>query len=514
MKDAKELDSPPAEIVFDMKDVDGLTDMEYEGYYQSWVNAYEQVQEEVQIGISEFGCMALDDLKFFVVEKQFDKDKVTEQKIEDTTFDGSKMVTTQEQEDVHETAKDTNDDDYQEPKWEETHESEMTSEIKGGESQEQETVVHESEKTTGHVGFEKTPIGEIGETTRAIERDDNKHDEEQNDKQDDQTRPVFDRKNADETSEQQDEEPQEEKREERGIGTHSEESSRLTQQTEEDDEKDKDKPMEKTENCTSDDVYDDDRDEEQSPEESEGKQDDEQEEDQECTRVEEGNILEQTIAKLEKLKCFCDTALSELKKYDKEQKTRKKEEEEGIPQNFVQDKRMCSLDNFLSQFTTKEYERFQRLLVSRVLDKANQTTCERYGKEVPYSDLGLDMEYNRKDEEEAQILLAQTVAVARKIKEFMDTVVISDSIKLENILHEVYSMNKSLPNECDFTYQLTVMGYLFFIRPQRLIRQQSCADLLASILDLSEDYIQSYHNSHSFSCSSKLTTPNHQWIVH
>ena len=84
LKDAKELDSPPAEIVFDMKDVDGLTDMEYEGYYQSWVNAYEQVQERVQIGISEFKCMALDDLKFFVVKKQpMDEDKVTEQKSED-----------------------------------------------------------------------------------------------------------------------------------------------------------------------------------------------------------------------------------------------------------------------------------------------------------------------------------------------------------------------------------------------------------------------------------------------
>ena len=67
-----------------MRDVDGFTDTEYKGYCQSWVNAYEQVQEEVQIGISEFECMALDDLKFFVTEKQkIDKDKVTEQKSEE-----------------------------------------------------------------------------------------------------------------------------------------------------------------------------------------------------------------------------------------------------------------------------------------------------------------------------------------------------------------------------------------------------------------------------------------------
>ena len=81
---AKELDSPPVEIVFDMKDVDGFTDMEYDSYCQGWVNAYEQVQERVQFGISEFECIALDDLKFFVIEKQkFDKDKVTEQESEE-----------------------------------------------------------------------------------------------------------------------------------------------------------------------------------------------------------------------------------------------------------------------------------------------------------------------------------------------------------------------------------------------------------------------------------------------
>ena len=84
MDAAKTLETPPAEIEFDMRDVDGFTDMEYDSYCQSWVNAYEQVQEEVQIGISEFNCMALDDLKFFVIEKQkFDKDKVTEQKSEE-----------------------------------------------------------------------------------------------------------------------------------------------------------------------------------------------------------------------------------------------------------------------------------------------------------------------------------------------------------------------------------------------------------------------------------------------
>ena len=64
-----------------MKDVDGFTDMEYELYYQGWVNAYEQVQGKVQVGISEFECLALDDLLFFV--QQMDKDKVTEQKSEE-----------------------------------------------------------------------------------------------------------------------------------------------------------------------------------------------------------------------------------------------------------------------------------------------------------------------------------------------------------------------------------------------------------------------------------------------
>ena len=83
MKDAKELDSPPVEIVLDMKDVDGFTDTEYEGYCQGWVNAYEQVQERVQIGISEFECVTLDDLKFFVKKQKMDKDKVTEQKSEE-----------------------------------------------------------------------------------------------------------------------------------------------------------------------------------------------------------------------------------------------------------------------------------------------------------------------------------------------------------------------------------------------------------------------------------------------
>ena len=84
MNATKTLETPPVEIVFDMRDVDGFTDMEYDSYCQSWVNAYEQVQEEVQIGISEFECMALDDLKFFVVSQQkLDKDKVTEQKSEE-----------------------------------------------------------------------------------------------------------------------------------------------------------------------------------------------------------------------------------------------------------------------------------------------------------------------------------------------------------------------------------------------------------------------------------------------
>ena len=83
-KAAKTLDSPPAEIVFDVKDVDGFTDMEYEGYCQGWVNAYEQAKDKVQFGISKFECMALDDLKFFVVKKQkLEKGKVTEQESED-----------------------------------------------------------------------------------------------------------------------------------------------------------------------------------------------------------------------------------------------------------------------------------------------------------------------------------------------------------------------------------------------------------------------------------------------
>ena len=494
--------------------------------------------------------------------KDTPNDEGQRQKSEDESFDGSKMGAIQEQEDVQSgemTTSETKSVEVQEQELRKAHESETTTtrgatsdeaqgntgniadkttedtktvtvlkqegndacgvettgETKGVEAQEQKTVVHESETTTGKVVLEKSQIGEIGETTRAIELEllgaDPKHDKEQKDKQDDQTQTVLERKNADETtSEQQDEEPQEEKKEIE-TGTHIEEPLQHTPQTEDSNEKDKDKPMEKTEDCTSDVV---DKYEEQTTEDSDDKQCDEKEDGQECARIEEGNILEQAITKLEGLMenadedmlKYCDTAHKELEKYYKEQKKRKKEEEEGIPQNFVQDKRMRSLDNFLSQFTTKEYERFQRLLVSRILDKANQTTCERYGKEVPYSDLGLDMEYNRKDEEEAQTLLAQTVAVARKIKEFMDTILISDSGKLENILHEVYSMNKSLPKDYDFTYQLTVMGYLFYFRLQ-VIRQQSCADLLASVLDLSEDYIQYCRESSSFSCLSNSPHP-------
>ena len=198
-------------------------------------------------------------------------------------------------------------------------------------------------------------------------------------------------------------------------------------------------------------------------------------------------------AKNEFIKSLCESASCELKKYDEEQKKRRKDEDNGLPQEFVQDERMCSLENFLSQFTSKESERFQRLLISRVLNSVYQETCQIFHKEPSPSELGPEMnelmKCDGRVEREAMELLAQTVSVANEIKTFMKLMVYDGASEaVATQLKRVYVMNKSLPKDCDFTYQLSVMGHLFFIRRHRIVTQE-VANLLFSVFDFNDRYI-------------------------
>ena len=179
---------------------------------------------------------------------------------------------------------------------------------------------------------------------------------------------------------------------------------------------------------------------------------------------------------------------------------------------------MCSLENFLSQFTSKESERFQRLLISRVLNSVYQETCQIFHKEPSPSELGPEMnelmKCDGRVEREAMELLAQTVSVANEIKTFMKLMVYDGASEaVATQLKRVYVMNKSLPKDCDFTYQLSVMGYLFLIRRQRVVTQD-VADLLISVLDFNDGYIMEYLESSCTPCLSNPPQISHVFFAH
>ena len=319
------------------------------------------------------------------------------------------------------------------------------------------------------------------------------------------------------TKEKQHEEPPDGEKSEPETGPKIQTPLPTTPQKTEEDDKKQDEKVEKTEDysCDGDDVKPPDESSAQGESQKEAKK----EEDMKCTDSEETMTLVRAITYLEglketraDLKCFCETVICELKKYDDEQKERKQDEDEGLLQDFIQDKRMCSLEDFLSQFTSKEYARFQKLLVTRILKSVfNRTFYKNPSSELDPTMVEL-MKCDKGVEEEAQKLLNRTVAVANEIKKFMKLSLGSDSNKVWIQLKQAYLMNKSLPKECDFTYQLSVMGHLFFIRRQRMVTQD-VANLLVSVFDANEGCIRnslrssstpglsnSHHNNH-FICS-------------
>ena len=217
-------------------------------------------------------------------------------------------------------------------------------------------------------------------------------------------------------------------------------------------------------------------------------------------------------AKNEFIKSLCESASCELKKYDDEQMKRRQDEDNGLPQEFVQDKRMSSLNNFLSQFTSKEYEKFQRLLVSRVMNFAYQETCQKFHKEQSPSELDPElmelMKCDERVEREAMELLAKTVSVSNEIKTFMKLMLGDDSEAVVTQLKTVYEMNSMLPKDCDFTYQLSVMGHLFFIRRHRIVTQE-VANLLFSVFDFNDRYLKNRLKSSGTPCLSNLLHIHH-----
>ena len=208
------------------------------------------------------------------------------------------------------------------------------------------------------------------------------------------------------------------------------------------------------------------------------------------------------IVKTEFMVSFCDVAIGELKKYFNEQSAKGKNKKSQPPQDFVHDQRMLSLENFLSQFTSKDDLRFQRLLVARVLNSSLEQVVEKQKEESHSTEIEPDfgaakkhlqtlMECDEAVESEARENLAKMVTVSREIEHFMKEMLGVDSCSVCKQLERVFRMNKSLPKACAFTLQLETMGQLFLIRPQKEVTQDG-ANLLVSILNMRDKFVQQY----------------------
>lgn len=209
------------------------------------------------------------------------------------------------------------------------------------------------------------------------------------------------------------------------------------------------------------------------------------------------------IVKTEFMVSFCDVAIGELEKYSNKNKS------QG-PQDFVHDQRMLSFENFLSQFTSKDDLRFQRLLVARVLNFALEQVVEKQKEESHSTEIEPDfgaakkhlqklMECDEVVESEARENLAKMVAVSREIECFMKEMCQGDSCGVCKQLERVFRMNKSLPKACAFTLQLETMGQLFLIRPQKEMTQGG-ANLLVSVLKMGDLFVVEYRANSATPC--------------
>ena len=223
------------------------------------------------------------------------------------------------------------------------------------------------------------------------------------------------------------------------------------------------------------------------------------------------------IVKTEFMVSFCDVAIGELKKYFKNKKNKSR-----APQDFVHDKRMLSLENFLSQFTSEDDLRFQRLLVARVLSFALKQVVEKQKEESHSTEIEPDfgaakkhlqtlMECDEVVESEARENLAKMVAVSREIECFMKEMLGVDSYSVCKQLERVFRMNKSLPKACAFTIQLETMGQLFLIRPQKEMTQDG-ANLLVSVLKMGDCFVKEYLMSSATPRLFILTHSHHHFV--
>ena len=228
------------------------------------------------------------------------------------------------------------------------------------------------------------------------------------------------------------------------------------------------------------------------------------------------------IVKTEFMVSFCDVAVGELKKYFNEQSAKGKKKKSQPPQDFVHDKRMLSLENFLSQFTSKDDLRFQRLLVARVLSFALKQVVEKQKEESHSTEIEPDfgaakkhlqtlMECDEVVESEARENLAKMVAVSREIEHFMKEMCQGDSCGVCKQLEKVFRMNKSLPKACAFTLQLETMGQLFLIRPQKEVTQDG-ANLLVSVLKMGDCFVVKYRNNSATPRLFTLTHSHHHFV--